>query len=69
MPEVDGNYLIFDLSYETEITDENGGIVKVTNYYNKSLISIEFGQVENLENINIFNEDMIPMLPFIIEIE
>lgn len=69
VPKVDGNYLIFDLSYETEITDENGGIVKVTNYYNKSLISIEFGQVENLENINIFNEDMIPILPFIIEIE
>lgn len=68
-PEVFENYLIFDLAYEKEITNKDGEIVKEINYYNKSLILIEFGQSENIANINIFNDDMIPILPFMIEIE
>lgn len=66
---VDGNYLIFNLAYEEEMVGETGESVDATNYYNKSLITIEFGQFDNLENVNIFNEDMIPILPFTIEIE
>lgn len=68
-PEVLENYLVFDLSYTEEEANELGELVPVTKYYDKSLITIEFGQNANLENINIFNDDMIPLLPFSIKIE
>lgn len=68
-PLIEENYLIFNLSYEVKTTDDEGNEVTTIEYYEKSLITIEFAQENDISDINIFNENMIPLLPFKIIME
>lgn len=68
-PIIEDNFLIFNLSYEVKTTDDEGNEVTTLEYYDKSLIIIEFAQANDISEINIFNENMIPLLPFKIVME
>lgn len=66
---IENNNLIFDLSYEEITTNESLEEVVEIKYYNKDYITIYFATENDISLINIFNDDMIPLLPFIIVIE
>ena len=62
-PIIENNVIIIDLTYqeETEDKEDKNEIIK---FYDKNLISIEYGMSNDLSDINLFNEDELPVLPF-----
>lgn len=67
-PIIQGNFIIIDLIYEVkEIVDDEQVIV--SHVYDYKMISIEYGKYSNLSEVNLYNEQGLPILPFSIYIK
>ena len=67
-PKIEKNYIIIDLTYEEEEIN-NGETVTIKKVYDKSKINIVYGWLNDLSDVNLFNDDGIPVLPFNIKID
>lgn len=59
-PIIEDNVIIINLTYQEKIDNDDDEI----KFYDKNLIRIEYGISNDLTNINLFNEDELPVLPF-----